>query len=122
MAKRRHLVEEDEEPVSQASSKRARTAGSDDESQEEATQTQTRPKRERDTKKKGKGKAKAKGDESEPESSEDDGEIRAPLEDDIDDEEFERVHGDKLRAHLGRVKKSPGVRYPPFYSLLLTPC
>ncbi|KAF9483584.1 P-loop containing nucleoside triphosphate hydrolase protein [Pholiota conissans] len=106
MAKRRHIAEDDDdEPVSQASSKRARTADSDNEPEDGATQTQTRPKREND--RKGKGKGKAKAEESEPESSDDDGDINAP-EDDMDDEEFERVHGDKLRAHLERKPKAPG--------------
>lgn len=102
MAKRQHLGEDEE--VSHTSSKRARTAESGDESEE---QTQARPKRERV--KKGKGKGRSKADNSGSESSDEEIDISGIQEPELDDEEFERIHGDKLRARLERRQKAQGV-------------
>ncbi len=110
MPKRQHLGE-DEQP-SQSSSKRARTADSNDESE---APTQARPKRERDRKRKGKGRSQA--DNSGSESSDEEIDIAGIQEPELDDEEFERIHGDKLRAHLERRQKAQGVSC--FFYLIL---
>ena len=89
---------DDDAQISRASSKRAKTGGSDDdESEEEIPQTQTRPKRER----KDKGRGGDPDEEDGQDGNEDEGE------EDLDD--FEKVHGEKLRAVLENRRRTQGV-------------
>ena len=110
MPKRQHLGEDDQ--PSQSSSKRAKTAESDDESE---APTQARHKRERDKKRKGKGRSQAENSGSD--SSDEEIDIAGIQEPELDDEEFERIHGDKLRARLERRQKAQGVSF--FFYLTL---
>ncbi|CAA7262794.1 unnamed protein product [Cyclocybe aegerita] len=106
MPKRHHA--EEEEHVSNASSKRAKTVDSDEEDDsEEAPQTQTRTKRERAAAKKGKGRATAESSD-EDNSEEEEGEETSEQQQLEDDEEFERRWGAKLRAQLENKKNVQG--------------
>lgn len=107
MPKRNLVVEDEEEPLSNASSvKRARTADSDEE--EEVFISQPRTKRE----KKGRGNIRGHEDDGEGEDNqEDEDEDDIPQQHmDIDDEEFEARYGAALRAHLESKRKTQGVR------------
>jgi hypothetical protein len=102
---------DDDEQISRASSKRAKTGVSDEEeSEEEIPQTQTRPKRER--------KDKGRGGDSDEEDGQDGNEDEG--EEDLDD--FEKVHGEKLRAVLENRRRTQGVcdQYSHFFSCATT--
>ncbi|KDR83091.1 hypothetical protein GALMADRAFT_238908 [Galerina marginata CBS 339.88] len=114
MPKRQHkaaIDSDEEEPQhSQASSKRARTAdNSEDEDAPRTRARRTREKRPANGKTNGKGKARAtESDEDERSEEEDeDGQDSQPREE-LDDEEFERIHGEKLEVHLANRRKVAG--------------
>ena len=103
MPKRNYATEE-EESVSNESSKRARTEDSDE---EEPSQAQTRRKRE--SRKKNKGKGKAHDSEEEDEYDEG-GAVETQGDQEVDDEEYERKYGAGIRAHLESKRLIQGVR------------
>jgi len=122
MPKRNLVVVEDEgEPLSNASSvKRARTADSDEEEEMFITQPRIKPE------KRGRGNVRGhedeledevevEGDEDDQEDEEED--VKQHM--DIDDEEFEARYGAALRAHLESKRKTQGVRLSSQYSRFL---
>ncbi|PPR03753.1 hypothetical protein CVT26_005793 [Gymnopilus dilepis] len=101
MPKRQHVVvndSDDEEPQTSPSSKRARTEDSDD----DVPRTQTRS--QRNGRDKGKGRATVESDDEQGSDDEVDVEMNADA-DQVDEEEFERLYGEKLEAHLQNKRK-----------------
>ncbi|KAF8157851.1 P-loop containing nucleoside triphosphate hydrolase protein [Crassisporium funariophilum] len=106
MPKRQYTLEEDlheQEQLPTPSSKRARTVGSSDE--EEASRTQAHAKRERGS---GRDKGKTRGSRRDSDGGDDDDEDGAGGNQEMDDEQFESVYGEKLRVKLEKRSKIQG--------------
>ena len=105
MPKRPHIVEDADEEVATPSSKRARntesSSGSEDEQGPSQTQTRARPER---------AQAKGKGRTQEEDDIEDE-ERDKSKDEEMDDEQFENVYGEKLRVRLEEKRRTQGVSF-----------
>ena len=107
MPKRQHIGEDVDEEVVTPSSKRARNTESSSDSEDQqgpsqTSQTQTSARHER---------AQAKGKGRPQETDIEDDERDKSKDEEMDDEQFENVYGEKLRVRLEEKRKTQGVKW-----------
>lgn len=100
MPKRPHIAEDVDEEVATPSSKRARNAESNSDSEDQQSPSQKTQTRKR---------AQAKGKGRTQESDSEDEERDKSKDEEMDDEQFENVYGEKLRVRLEEKRRTQGV-------------